>query len=193
VMRVCNRYMRNPSKILVSKDEIALTQMKQYFTVVNQTAKFEALCKILREDHVDKAIIFCRTRRDTSRLTDQLRRREFRAEALHAGFTQSQRDRAINDFRSNRLNLLVATDVAARGLDIQGITHIINYDVPMDPPVYFHRIGRTARMGGEGTAITLVSYGELSNFNSIKALTKTSIEEVNSAKCDQNSPIQSFF
>jgi ATP-dependent RNA helicase DeaD len=89
--------------------------------------------------------------------------------------------------------LLVATDVAARGLDIQGITHIINYDVPMDPPVYFHRIGRTARMGGEGTAITLVSYGELSNFNSIKALTKTSIEEVNSAKCDQNSPIQSFF
>jgi ATP-dependent RNA helicase DeaD len=193
VMRVCNRYMRNPSKILVSKDEIALTQMKQYFTVVNQTAKFEALCKILREDHVDKAIIFCRTRRDTSRLTDQLRRRGFRAEALHAGFTQSQRDRAINDFRSNRLNLLVATDVAARGLDIQGITHIINYDVPMDPPVYFHRIGRTARMGGEGTAITLVSYGELSNFNSIKALTKTSIEEVNSAKCDQNSPIQSFF
>ena len=193
VMRVCNRYMRNPSKILVSKDEIALTQMKQYFTVVNQTAKFEALCKILREDHVDKAIIFCRTRRDTSRLTDQLRRREFRAEALHAGFTQSQRDRAINDFRSNRLNLLVATDVAARGLDIQGITHIINYDVPMDPPVYFHRIGRTARMGGEGTAITLVSYGELSNFNSIKALTKTSIEEVNSVKCDQNSPIQSFF
>ena len=193
VLRVCNRYMRNPSKILVSKDEIALTQMKQYFTVVNQTAKFEALCKILREDHVDKAIIFCRTRRDTSRLTDQLRRKGFRAEALHAGFTQSQRDRAISDFRSNRLNLLVATDVAARGLDIQGITHIINYDVPMDPPVYFHRIGRTARMGGEGTAITLVSYGEMSNFNNIKALTKTSIEEVDSVSCDHNSPIQSFF
>ena len=193
VMRVCNRYMRNPSKILVSKDEIALTQMKQYFTIVNQTGKFEALCKILREDHVDKAIIFCRTRRDTSRLTDQLRRKGYRAEALHAGFTQPQRDRAIADFRSGRLKLLVATDVAARGLDIQGITHIINYDVPMDPPVYFHRIGRTARMGGEGTAITLVSYGELSNFNNIKALTKTAIEEVGSPRCDQNSPIQSFF
>ena len=193
VMRVCNKYMRNPSKILVSKDEIALTQMKQYFTIVNQTGKFEALCKILREDHVDKAIIFCRTRRDTSRLTDQLRRKGYRAEALHAGFTQPQRDRAIADFRSGRLKLLVATDVAARGLDIQGITHIINYDVPMDPPVYFHRIGRTARMGGEGTAITLVSYGELSNFNNIKALTKTAIEEVGSPRCDQNSPIQSFF
>jgi ATP-dependent RNA helicase DeaD len=193
VINVCNRYMRNPSKILVSKDEIALTQMKQYYTIVNQHAKFEALVNILKEEHVDKAIIFCRTRRDTSRLTDQLYRRGYRVQALHAGFTQPQRDRSINDFRSGRLNLLVATDVAARGLDIQGITHIINYDVPMDAPVYFHRIGRTARMGGEGTAITLVSYGELSDFNNIKAMTKTTIEEVNSATCDQDSPIQSFF
>jgi ATP-dependent RNA helicase DeaD len=192
VMNVCNRYMRNPTKIFVSKDEIALTQMKQYYTVVNQTAKLEALCKILQEDHVDKAIIFCRTRRDTSRLTDQLYRRRFRVQALHAGFTQPQRDRAINDFKTGRVNLLIATDVAARGLDIQGITHIINYDVPMDPPVYFHRIGRTARMGGEGTAITLVSYGELSDFSNIKAMTKTTIEEVNSATCNDDSPIQSF-
>jgi ATP-dependent RNA helicase DeaD len=194
VMNVCNRYMRNPAKILVSKDEIALTQMKQFYTIVNQQAKFEALGKILQEEHVDKAIIFCRTRRDTSRLTDQLCRKGYRAQALHAGFTQPQRDRAINDFRSGRLSLLVATDVAARGLDIQGITHIINYDVPMDPPVYFHRIGRTARMGGEGTAITLVSYGELSDFNNIKAMTKTAIEEVNSSvKCEHDSPIQSFY
>ena len=193
VMNVCNRYMKNPTKILVSKDEIALTQMKQYYTVVNQQAKFEALCKILSEEHVEKAIIFCRTRRDTSRLTDQLCRKGCRVQALHAGFTQPQRDRAINDFRSGRLSLLVATDVAARGLDIQGITHIINYDVPMDPLVYFHRIGRTARMGGEGTAITLVSYGELSDFHNIKALTKTAIEEVNSTTCNEDSPIQSFF
>jgi ATP-dependent RNA helicase DeaD len=193
VMNVCNRYMKNPTQILVSKDEIALTQMKQYYTVVNQQAKFEALCKILSEEHVDKAIIFCRTRRETSRLSDQLYRKGYRVQALHAGFTQPQRDHAINDFRSGRLNLLVATDVAARGLDIQGITHIINYDVPMDPLVYFHRIGRTARMGGEGTAITLVSYGELADFNNIKALTKTSIEEVKSTKCEQDSPIQSFF
>jgi ATP-dependent RNA helicase DeaD len=193
VMNVCNRYMKNPKQILVSKDEIALTQMKQFYTVVNQQAKFEALCKILKEENVEKAIIFCKTRRDTSRLTGQLYRKGYRAQALHAGFTQPQRDRAINDFRTARLSLLVATDVAARGLDIQGITHIINYDVPMDPPVYFHRIGRTARMGGEGTAITLVSYGELSDFNNIKAMTKTAIEEVNSITCNEDSPIQSFF
>jgi ATP-dependent RNA helicase DeaD len=194
-MRVCNKYMKNPEKILVSKDEIALTQMKQFYTIVNQGGKFEALCNILNRKDVEKAIIFCRTRRDTSKVSEQMHRRGFRVQALHAGFTQAQRDRAINDFRSGRLNLLVATDVAARGLDIQGITHIINYDVPMDPPVYFHRIGRTARKGTEGTAITLVSYGEMSDFHNIKALTKTKIEEIISAKCkeEEDSPIQSFY
>jgi ATP-dependent RNA helicase DeaD len=81
-------------------------------------------------------------------------------------------------FRRGKLKLLVATDVAARGLDIQGITHIINYDVPLEALVYFHRIGRTARMGQDGTAITLVGYGELADFNNIKALTKTTIQEM---------------
>jgi ATP-dependent RNA helicase DeaD len=192
VMKVCNKYMKNPQKILVSKDEIALTQMKQFYTVINQAGKFEALCDIIRKERVNKAIVFCRTRRETSRLSDQLYKRGFRVEALHAGFTQAQRDRAINDFRSDRLSLLVATDVAARGLDIEGITHIINYDVPMDALVYFHRIGRTARKGEEGTAITLVSYGEMSDFNNIKALTKTKIEEIKSATLDDDSPITSF-
>ncbi len=194
VMRVCNKYMKNPQKILVSKDEIALTQMKQYFTVVNQHGKFDTLCDIIRSEGVNKAIVFCRTRREASRLSDQLYRKGYRIQALHAGFTQAQRDRAINDFRCDRLSLLIATDVAARGLDIEGITHIINYDVPMDAPVYFHRIGRTARKGEEGTAITLVSYGEMSDFNNIKALTKTKIEEIKSAtSTNDDSPIKSFF
>jgi ATP-dependent RNA helicase DeaD len=107
--------MKNPEKILVSKDEIALTQMKQFYTVVNQSGKFDTLCTILRSKDVEKAIIFCRTRRDTSRVSEQMNRKGFRVQALHAGFTQAQRDRAINDFRSGRLSLLVATDVAARG------------------------------------------------------------------------------
>ena len=195
VMRVCNKYLKNPQKILVSKDEIALTQMKQYYAVVNQGGKLNALCDFLQDDQVDKAIIFCRTRHETSRLADQLYKRGFRTQVLHAGFTQAQRDRSINDFRRGTRNLLVATDVAARGLDIEGITHIINYDVPNDPPVYFHRIGRTARKGEEGTAITLVSYGEMSNFNNIKCLTKTKIEEIKKAANarQEDSPIQSFY
>ena len=192
VMGVCNRYMRNPVKILVSKDEIGLTQMKQYYTVVNQHSKFETLCNLLKENQVNRAIIFCRTRHETSKIADRLYAKGYNAQALHAGFTQSQRDHAIFSFRNGRLALLVATDVAARGLDIQGITHIINYDVPADPLVYFHRVGRTARMGGDGTAITLVSYGELSNFNNIKALTKTNVEEIKS-QTDSDSPVVGFF
>jgi ATP-dependent RNA helicase DeaD len=196
VMRLSNKYMKNPQKILVSKDEIALTQMKQYYIVVNQGGKLNALSDILQDDRVEKAIVFCRTRHETSRLADQLYKRGFRTQVLHAGFTQAQRDRSINDFRQGRRNLLIATDVAARGLDIEGITHIINYDVPNDPPNYFHRIGRTARKGDEGTAITLVSYGEMSNFNSIKCLTKTNIEQLkpqNTKEEYQDSPIQSFY
>jgi ATP-dependent RNA helicase DeaD len=190
VMNVCNKYMKNPQKILVSKDEIALTQMDQYYMVVNPHSKFETLCNILNENHIGKAIIFCKTRRETSTLADKLRKRGYNAQPLHAGFTQPQRDFTINSFRNGKLKLLVATDVAARGLDIEGITHIINYDVPLDALVYFHRIGRTARMGGEGTAITLVSYGELTYFDNIKALTKTTIEEIAS---HQDSPVVSFF
>jgi ATP-dependent RNA helicase DeaD len=191
VMNVCNKYMKKPEKILVSKDEIALTQMKQYYMVVNTHSKYEALCNILRENHIGKAIIFCKTRRGTSAIANKLGRNGYNVQAIHAGFTQPQRDRVINAFRDGKLKLLVATDVAARGLDIEGITHIINYDVPLEALVYFHRIGRTARMGQEGTAITLVSYGELSYFNNIKALTKTTIDEM--ASRQEDSPIISFF
>jgi ATP-dependent RNA helicase DeaD len=189
VMNVCNRYMKNPAKILVSKDEIGLTQMKQYYKVINQGGKFEALCSILEDKEVERVIVFCRTRHETSKIADKLGRRGYNTQALHAGFTQSQREHAISAFRQGRLNLLVATDVAARGLDIDGITHIINYDVPMDAPVYFHRIGRTARKGTEGTAITLVSYGEMSDFNNIKALTKTKIQEISPPRSEQDQPV----
>jgi ATP-dependent RNA helicase DeaD len=178
VMNVCNRYMKNPEEILVSKDEIALTQMKQYYMLVNQYDKFEVLCNILDQNHISRAIIFCRMRHETSMLADKLRIRGYDAKPLHAGFSQPQRDYVVNNFRKGKLKLLIATDVAARGLDIEGITHIINYDIPMEAPVYFHRIGRTARKGLDGTAISLVGYGEVTEFNNIKALTKTSIEEL---------------
>jgi len=178
VMSVCNRYMKSPEKILVSKDEIALTQITQCYMVINPRYKFENLCNILDENHIGRAIIFCRTRIGVSMLADRLRANGYDAEPLHGGLTQSQRDFVVNSFRKGKLKLLVATDVAARGLDIQGITHIINYDIPLDALVYFHRIGRTAHgMGREGTAITLVGYGEMAKLNQIRALTKTTIEE----------------
>ncbi len=192
VMGVCNRYMKNPVKVFVSKDEIGVTQMKQFYIMVNQNAKFDRLCQLLHEDNIDRAIVFCRTRHETSKIADRLTKKGFRAQALHAGFTQPQRERTINAFRQGNLNLLIATDVAARGLDIEGVTHIINYDVPPDPPVYFHRVGRTARKGCDGTAISLVSYGEMSDFNNIKAITKTTIEEIRPHN-QSDSPVASFY
>jgi len=178
VMNMCHRYMKNPEKILVSKDEIALEQLNQYYIVVNSRNKLEYLLKMMQSHNVQKAIIFCNTRRSTDWLARKLRASRYSAEPMHAGFTQAQRERVTSAFRDGKFDFLIATDVAARGLDIQGITHIINYDVPVEAPVYFHRVGRTARKGGEGTAITLVGYGEIPDLNKIKHLTKTNIEEL---------------
>ncbi len=181
VMNVCHSYMKNPEKILVSKDEIALEQLNQYYIVVNSRNKLEYLFRMIRSHNVHKAIIFCNTRRSTDWLAWKLKQNRYSAEPMHAGFTQAQRERITSAFRKGKFNFLIATDVAARGLDIQGITHIINYDVPIEAPVYFHRIGRTARNGGEGTAISLVGYGEIPDLNKIKTLTKTNIEELEAA------------
>jgi ATP-dependent RNA helicase DeaD len=184
VIDVCDRYMESPEKILVSKDEIALSQIRQYHVVVNPRDKFRNLRKILDENHIERGIIFCKTRRGASSLANRLKAQSYDAKALHGGFTQSQRDFVMNLFRKRKLRLLIATDVAARGLDIEGITHIINYDIPLDAKVYFHRIGRTARMGRDGTAITLVSYGEQFELDQIRNMTKTTINEL--APCEEN-------
>jgi len=177
-MQISYRYMTNPEKILVSKDEIALPQITQLYAKVNPRDKFDVLCKLIEEENVNRAIIFCRTRHGAARLSRDLHRCGFNAEAIHADLTQPQREGIIEAFRRNQIHLLVATDIAARGLDIEGITHIINYDVPFDALMYFHRIGRTARVGRDGTAITLVSYGELADFEKIQSLTKTTITEI---------------
>jgi len=178
VMDICQSYMNDPEEVLVSKDEIALEQLNQYYMVVNSRQKLDHLLRLLTQEDFKKAIIFCNTRRGCDWLANKLYRNRYSAKSMHAGFTQAQRERTTKGFRNGHFDFLVATDVAARGLDIQGITHIINFDVPMEAPVYFHRIGRTARNGGEGTAITLVGYGEIPDLNKIKNLTNTHIEEL---------------
>ncbi len=177
-MEISHRYMNNPEKILVSKDEIALPQITQLYTVVNPRNKFDVLCKLINKENIKRAIVFCKTRHGTARLSNNLRYEGYNAEAIHADLSQTQREAIVQAFRDHRIQLLIATDVAARGLDIEGITHIINYDVPYDALMYFHRIGRTARVGRDGTAITLVAYGELPEFERIQALTKTKIDEM---------------
>ena len=178
VWKVCNHYMQRPEKILVSKDEITLEEINQFYIVVNPKQKFQALVNVLDEYSVERAILFCRTRRGTDRTAKKLKGLGYGAKSLHGGLSQPQRDRVVAEFKKGKVKLLVATDVAARGLDIQDITHIINYDIPNETNSYFHRIGRTARMKKKGMAITLVENNQMSDLKDIKRKTKTNIKEL---------------
>jgi len=178
VWKICNKYMDKPEKILVSKDEIALEQIEQRYVKVDSKSRFPILRELIIDHEIQKAIIFTRTKRGAYSLSKKLKNSGFNANALHGDLTQPQRDRVTQGFRKHRIDFLVATDIAARGLDIGGITHIINYNIPNETLAYFHRIGRTARMENEGTAITFVAYDEEKALADIKAQTGTSITEL---------------
>jgi len=178
VLRICNKYMDKPEKILVSKDEIARVQIEQRYVKVDPMTRYPILKELIEEQGIQKAIIFTRTKRGAYALSKKLKRSGYNASALHGDLSQPQRDRVSQGFRKDRVDFLVATDIAARGLDISGITHIINYNIPRETLAYFHRIGRTARMEAEGTAITFVAYGEEKALAEIKAQTHTRITEL---------------
>jgi len=178
VLRIAERYLRNPEKILIDKDEIALDEIEQLYCVVEQRRKFKTLCELIHQFQIRRAIIFCGTKLETDRLAEQLERRQYSTLALHADLTQSRRDYVMDRFERGSALLLVATELAARGLDIEKVDHIINYDVPRDPLMYFHRIGRTARAGNHGTAITLVTYEEGSELEEIRSMTNTDLKEL---------------
>jgi ATP-dependent RNA helicase DeaD len=178
VWKICDKYMDKPEKILVSKDEIALEQLEQRYVKVDPMSRYPILKELIVDHEIWKALIFTRTKRGAHKLSRKLKRSGYNADALHGDLSQPQRDRVTRGFRKDKLDFLVATDVAARGLDIGGITHIINYNIPRETLVYFHRIGRTARMEAEGMAITFVAYGEEEALAEIKAQTGTRITEL---------------
>lgn len=192
IWKICNKYMNKPEKILVSKDEIALLQIDQRYVKVDHTSRYPILKELLVDQNIRKAIIFTRTKRGAYRLSKKLKNNGYNAKALHGDLTQPQRDRVTQGFRNDRIDFLVATDIAARGLDISGITHIINYNMPQEPLAYFHRIGRTARMKAEGTAITFVAHGEEKTLAEIKNLTKTSITELKTSVNVKDGPSEKY-
>jgi ATP-dependent RNA helicase DeaD len=178
VWKICNKYMDRPEKILVSKDEIALEQIEQRYVRVDHMSRYPILKELIADQGIRKALIFTRTKRGAYKLSKRLKRSGYNANALHGDLSQPQRDKVTRSFRKDRINFLVATDIAARGLDIGGITHIINYNIPRETLAYFHRIGRTARMEAEGAAITFVAHGEEKALAEIKAQTRTRITEL---------------
>lgn len=186
VLELARKHMRNPREVLIESEDLNVKEITQYFCQADRDGKLDALLRILRDRSVQRAIVFCRTKRSTFWLCQSLRRRNEHATAINGNLSQNQRDEAMNAFRSGRSRVLVATDLAGRGLDIDGVTHIINYDVPEDPYTYFHRIGRTGRAGKTGTAVTIVSAEQSADFRAIQTMADYRIERLELNKPDSN-------
>lgn len=175
IRKLAQTYMKTPRSLSVSRDELTVPQIEQVFYETRESIKVDALCRIIDMEDVGQGIIFCRTKRGVDELVVALEARGYFADALHGDLSQQQRDRVMKRFRDGKSELLVATDVAARGLDINNVTHVINFDIPQDPVSYVHRIGRTGRVGRKGQAITLISPKEYRQLRLIENLIKTRI------------------
>jgi ATP-dependent RNA helicase DeaD len=177
IERLADRYMYDPVTIRVTPKQLTVDAIEQAYVEVPARQKVDRLTEVLTAEEPEQAIIFCRTKLGTARLDDTLRARGLGVKALHGDMSQGQRDGVMLSFKDHRLRLLVATDVAARGLDIEHVTHVINYDVPDATDTYVHRIGRTGRVGRTGRAITFVTPAQRPEINRIEREAKTSIGE----------------
>jgi ATP-dependent RNA helicase DeaD len=179
ILSMAERQLRDPTRIAIARDKPSpgkLPRVRQVAYVVARAHKPAALERVLETENPDSALVFCRTRLEVDTLVEMLNAHGHRAEALHGGMEQRQRDRVMGRFREGAADLLVATDVAARGLDIERLSHVINYDVPASPENYVHRIGRTGRAGRGGTAITLAEPREHRLLRAMEAATKQKID-----------------
>jgi ATP-dependent RNA helicase DeaD len=176
IRKLSSKFMKEPVIVSVSRDELTVPQIDQVFYETRDKTKVDALGRIIDMEDIRQAIIFCRTKRGVDELVAALETRGYIASGLHGDLSQTQRDRVMKRFREGKAELLVATDVAARGLDVENVTHVINYDVPQDPESYVHRIGRTGRAGKKGQAITLITPREYRQLRLIEKLVRTRIK-----------------
>ncbi|HYN04036.1 MAG TPA: DEAD/DEAH box helicase [Vicinamibacteria bacterium] len=179
IAAIAERHLRQPARVTIEREKVAagtVPRVRQVAFLVTRAHKPLALGRVLDMESPTSAIVFCRTRLEVDGLVETLNAHGYRAEALHGGMVQKQRDRVMTQFRAAKTDLLVATDVAARGLDIAHLSHVVNYDVPSSPEVYVHRIGRTGRVGRAGVAITLAEPREHRQLRNIEAFTRQKIE-----------------
>ncbi|NJE04879.1 DEAD/DEAH box helicase [Thermococcus sp. M36] len=175
ILRLARRYMNDYEVIKVSSDELVPEMVEQEYIEVVPARKFSTLKKILSDDFY--GIVFCATKRETRELSEKLRRQGYSAEALNGDMSQAARERTFWRFKTKRTRILVATDVAARGLDVQDISHIVNYSLPMTAEDYVHRIGRTGRMGKKGKAVTFIMPGEFKRLRYIASVAGVDIQK----------------
>ena len=174
---ISRRHMHDAVTVQVKAEQPTVAAIDQIFYEVAERDKPEALRMVLHEQQPERAMVFCRTQIAVDRLTRILRRDGIKVEAIHGSLGQSQRERVIADFRSGAVTLLIATNLAARGLDIPEVSHVINYDIPEESESYVHRIGRTARMGREGMAITFVAEWDEKSLSEIKKVTNGALRQ----------------
>ncbi len=177
VARLAEEYMYDPVTIRVTPKKLTVDTVEQAYVEVDQRKKLDRLVEVLREEEPEQAIIFARTKIGAAKLGKQLDDRGLRVKALHGDLTQGQRDGVMISFKEHKTPLLVATDIAARGLDIEHVTHVINYDLPNNTEIYVHRIGRTGRVGRTGRAITFVTPKQVPDLKAIERGVKVSIGE----------------
>jgi ATP-dependent RNA helicase DeaD len=178
IRRLADRYMHNPQPITIQREQVTVAAIEQRCYIVNGRDKLAALTRIFEMEELTSALIFVRTRAATGELAAALSARGFASEALNGDLNQDARERTLNRFRSAQIKVLVATDVAARGLDIDDISHVFNYDLPDDPELYVHRIGRTGRAGKTGIAISLVTPGEKRLLRQVESFAHQTIKRV---------------
>ncbi len=177
IQKLAQQFLKNPEHISVIPKELSTPLISQFYIEIHEKQKFEALSRLIDMESPDLAIIFGRTKRRVDELADALQKRGYPVEGLHGDLSQNQRDQVMRKFREGSIDVLVATDVAARGLDVSGVTHVINFDMPQDPESYVHRIGRTGRAGKEGTAWTFVTAREIDHLHFIERVTRHKINK----------------
>jgi len=177
IVRISKKYIKDAEEISLSMENIIVTNIKQIFYELKENEKLYVLTKILDSETSDQILIFCHTKKETDEVAYALKNRGYSTAALHGDYSQAQREKVMSKFREKQINILVATDVVARGIDISDVSHVINYSIPQNPENYVHRIGRTGRAGREGVAITFVTPYEYRSLREIEKITKTKISK----------------
>lgn len=176
VLKISKRYMRHPERIRIATDTLTAPKISQIVYEVRNADKVDALCRLIDFGSEGTYLIFCHTKREVDDVSSALRLRGYESDAMHGDYTQAQREAVLKKFREGKVDVLVATDVAARGLDISNISHVVNFSIPQNPESYVHRIGRTGRAGREGVAITFVTPREDRQLRLIQSVAKAQIK-----------------
>ncbi len=185
IRNIAETLMKKPEEVKVKSKEMTVSNIDQFFVEVHEKQKFDTLTNLLDIHAPELAIVFGRTKKRVDEVTEGLHARGFRAEGIHGDLTQGKRMSVLNKFKHGRIEVLVATDVAARGLDISGVTHVYNFDVPQDPESYVHRIGRTGRAGKAGEAISFITPREMPHLHLIEKTTKSKVQRMQAPSIDE--------